>query len=67
MFAAVLFWISVAALAWVYLGYPALVFLLARWRPVVLRPTQPVPTLSVAIAVHEEEEHIAERDRKSVV
>ena len=61
MFAAVLFWISVAALAWVYLGYPAVLFLLARSRPVVLRPTQPVPTLSVAIAVHDEEAHIAER------
>ena len=58
---AVLFWTSVAALAWVYLGYPALVFLLARSRPVVLRRTLPVPTLSVAIAVHDEEAHIAER------
>ncbi len=58
---AVLFWASVAALGWVYLGYPALVFLLARSRPVVLRPTQPAPTLSVAIAVHNEEAHIAER------
>ncbi len=58
---AILFWTSVAALGWVYLGYPALVLLLARWRPVASRPSGPLPSLSVAIAVHDEAEHIAER------
>ncbi len=53
--------VRIAALGWAYLGYPALVFILARSRPVILRPTQPAPTLSVAIAVHDEEGHIAER------
>jgi cellulose synthase/poly-beta-1,6-N-acetylglucosamine synthase-like glycosyltransferase len=59
--AAVLFWTSIAALGWVYVGYPALVAALATWRPVTKRPTGPVPSLSVTIAVHDEAAHIAER------
>lgn len=58
---AALFWVSVATLGWVYVGYPALVAVLARVRPVALRPSEPTPTLSVAIAVHDEAAHIAER------
>ena len=48
-------------LAWVYVGYPILVAIVARlapWRP---RPTDPLPTLSVAIAVHDEGQTIAAR------
>ncbi len=59
--AAVLFWVSVAALGWVYLGYPALVALLARWRPVRLQRSAELPALSIAIAVHDEAEEIAAR------
>jgi len=58
---AVVFWISTAALGWVYVGYPALVALVARWRPVVLQSSAARPSLSVAIAVHDEADHIAER------
>ena len=61
MLPTVLFWTSVAALGWVYVGYPVLVAILARWRPVALYATEPTPTLSVAIAVHDEAAHIAER------
>jgi len=55
------FWLSVGVLAWVYLGYPLLVAVLARVRPIGLRPTLPLPTVSVGIAVHDEADVIAER------
>lgn len=55
------FWAAVATLAWVYAGYPAVVAFLARVRPVTLSASLEPPTLSVAIAVHDEAEHIAER------
>ncbi len=48
-------------LAWVYAGYPAAAAILARLRPVVLRAESEPPTLTVAIAVHDEADHIAER------
>jgi len=59
----VLVWLPVGALAWVYAGYPALAWLLGRLAP--YRPTlsgEP-PTLSVAIAVHDEADDIEERIR----
>jgi cellulose synthase/poly-beta-1,6-N-acetylglucosamine synthase-like glycosyltransferase len=56
-----LFWLSVGLLAWVYLGYPTLVAIIARLRPVRLRPTDPLPSLTVAIAVHDEADSIAGR------
>ena len=55
------FWTSTGVLAWVYAGYPATAAVLARLRPVVLTPTSAPPTLTVAIAVHDEADHIAER------
>ena len=55
------FWTSSGVLAWVYAGYPAAAAVLARARPVVLSATTPPPTLTVAIAVHDEAEHIADR------
>jgi cellulose synthase/poly-beta-1,6-N-acetylglucosamine synthase-like glycosyltransferase len=55
------FWTSTGVLAWVYAGYPASAAALARLRPVVLTATVAPPTLTVAIAVHDEAEHIAER------
>ena len=61
MLSAIILWTAVGLLVWVYLGYPLLVAILARlapWRP---RPTGPTPTLSVAIAVHDEAAAIAER------
>jgi cellulose synthase/poly-beta-1,6-N-acetylglucosamine synthase-like glycosyltransferase len=56
-----LFWVSIGLLAWVYAGYPVAVALLARIRPVRPRPGGPIPTLSVAIAVHNEAAQIADR------
>ena len=55
------FWTSSGVLAWVYAGYPAAAAVLARVRPVVLSASAASPTLTVAIAVHDEAEHIAER------
>ena len=61
MLAEIVFWTSTGALAWVYGGYPVTVAALARLRPVVLRPAGEPPTLSVAIAVHNEATNIADR------
>jgi cellulose synthase/poly-beta-1,6-N-acetylglucosamine synthase-like glycosyltransferase len=55
------FLIATLLLAWVYLGYPALVALLARVRPVHLRAGGEPPTLTIAIAVHDEVGHVADR------
>jgi cellulose synthase/poly-beta-1,6-N-acetylglucosamine synthase-like glycosyltransferase len=55
------FWTSSGVLAWVYAGYPAAAATLARVRPVILTAASAPPTLTVAIAVHDEAEHIAER------
>lgn len=50
-----------AGLAWAYAGYPALVAVLGRLRPLRLDPSGPVPSITVAIAVHDEGEAIAAR------
>jgi cellulose synthase/poly-beta-1,6-N-acetylglucosamine synthase-like glycosyltransferase len=55
------FWVSAGLIAWVYAGYPTAVALWALIRPVRLRPDGPVATVSVAIAVHNEDAQIAER------
>ena len=61
MLAGIVFWVSILLLVWVYLGYPLVVAFLARTRPVVPGRTNEAPTLSVAIAVHDEGAHIADR------
>ncbi len=55
------FWTASGALAWVYAGYPIAAATLARVRPVILKATTAAPTLTVAIAVHDEAAHIDER------
>ena len=57
----IVFWTASGALAWVYAGYPATAAALARVHPIDLRRTGAAPTLTVAIAVHNEEAAIAER------
>jgi cellulose synthase/poly-beta-1,6-N-acetylglucosamine synthase-like glycosyltransferase len=61
MLASVIFWVTIGLLGWVYLGYPVLVALVARLRPLSLNLTEPRPTLSIAIAVHDGEGEIADR------
>jgi cellulose synthase/poly-beta-1,6-N-acetylglucosamine synthase-like glycosyltransferase len=56
-----LFWLSTALLAWVYVLYPLTVALVARLRPIRLRRDGPAPTISVAIAVHDEADEIERR------
>ena len=57
----IIFWCSVVALLWVYIGYPIVVGVTARLAPIRLRLSDPMPALTVAIAVHDEGAHIAER------
>jgi cellulose synthase/poly-beta-1,6-N-acetylglucosamine synthase-like glycosyltransferase len=61
MLATVVLWLTIGLLAWIYVGYPVLVALVARLRPLRLDPTDQLPTLTVAIAVHDGEAEIADR------
>jgi cellulose synthase/poly-beta-1,6-N-acetylglucosamine synthase-like glycosyltransferase len=56
-----LVWLPLLLLAWVYLGYPVLAWMLGRIRPFRPEPTLPVPSISVAIAVHDEAADIEAR------
>ena len=57
----VIFWGSIGGLFWVYLGYPIVAGLVARLSPIRLRLTDDPRDLTVAIAVHNEAAHIADR------
>jgi cellulose synthase/poly-beta-1,6-N-acetylglucosamine synthase-like glycosyltransferase len=59
--AEIVFWAASLVLGWVYLGYPVLVAVIGHLRPVRLEPTRPAPSLTIAIAVHDEAEEIADR------
>ncbi|MFL5679374.1 MAG: glycosyltransferase [Chloroflexota bacterium] len=61
MVAEVVVWVAGGALVWVYLGYPLVVASLARIRPVQLASAAAMPSVAVAIAVHDENDQIAER------
>jgi len=55
------FWTASLLFAWVYVAYPLLIAAIARLRPIRLDPRGPTPSLSVAIAVHDEAANIADR------
>ena len=55
------FWTASLLFVWVYVGYPLFIAGLARVRPVRLRSNDPTPSLSIAIAVHNEATHVAGR------
>ncbi|HEV8489966.1 MAG TPA: glycosyltransferase [Candidatus Limnocylindrales bacterium] len=55
------FWTASLLFAWVYVGYPLLVAAIGRLRPIRLVASDPTPSLAVAIAVHDEAAHIADR------
>ncbi len=61
MIATVALWTASATLGWVYIGYPVIVAVLARVAPRRPRRDGPRPSLTVAIAVHDEADQIAER------
>ena len=58
--AAILFWVSVALIAYTHLGYPLLLRLLVRFRkPPAYEEIDPPPKVSLIIAAHDEEDVIA--------
>ena len=57
----VLFWVSLAALAWTHVLYPAFVAVLARIAPRRLQKAEIEPTVTVIIAAYNEEPVIARR------
>lgn len=56
-----LFWISLAALIYTYVGYPLGVYLLARLRPRRVAKAAVTPTVSVVVACLNEEKNIGAR------
>jgi cellulose synthase/poly-beta-1,6-N-acetylglucosamine synthase-like glycosyltransferase len=58
---AVLFWLSLAALAWTHVLYPAFALLVARVRPRPVRRADWEPTVAVIVAAHDEERVIERR------
>jgi cellulose synthase/poly-beta-1,6-N-acetylglucosamine synthase-like glycosyltransferase len=57
--AQVIFWLSVAALFYTYIGYPLLVFLVAKLRPRPQRRGSFEPSVSVIITAYNEERDLA--------
>jgi cellulose synthase/poly-beta-1,6-N-acetylglucosamine synthase-like glycosyltransferase len=57
----VLFWVSLGALVWTHVAYPALVAMLARIARRPLRKAEIEPTITVIIAAYNEEPVIARR------
>jgi cellulose synthase/poly-beta-1,6-N-acetylglucosamine synthase-like glycosyltransferase len=56
---ALAFWLAAAVVVYTWVGYPALVALLARWRPAPpVRKAPITPAVSIVIAVHNEEDCI---------
>jgi cellulose synthase/poly-beta-1,6-N-acetylglucosamine synthase-like glycosyltransferase len=57
-----IFWFSLIALVYTYLGYPCMLGLLARRRQSPIRRDRlSFPSISVIIAAHNEEERISDR------
>ena len=57
--AAILFWVSVALIAYTHLGYPLLLSLLTRWRKErVYEDLDPLPKVSLIVAAYDEEDVI---------
>jgi cellulose synthase/poly-beta-1,6-N-acetylglucosamine synthase-like glycosyltransferase len=59
--AEIAFWVPILLLGWVYLGYPLTISAVAHLRPVTLQGLGPTPTVTAAIAAHDEASNIAER------
>jgi cellulose synthase/poly-beta-1,6-N-acetylglucosamine synthase-like glycosyltransferase len=54
----VIFWISAAALLYVYVGYPLLVYLLSLIRPLEVKKSDVAPTVTILITAYNEEKAI---------
>ena len=48
------FWLSLVFITFTYAGYPAWLWVRARWRPRPVRPMPIVPSVSIVMAVHDE-------------
>ena len=57
--ATVLFWLSAAALAYTYAGYPLFIAVISRVRPRAVRRSAHQPSVSVIITAYNEERHLA--------
>jgi cellulose synthase/poly-beta-1,6-N-acetylglucosamine synthase-like glycosyltransferase len=55
------FWIAAVIVGWVYLGYPLVVAVVGKLRPVRIATGGPLPSLCVAIAIHNEVDQVNER------
>lgn len=59
--ALITFWVCLAVCLYIYFGYPALLFALSRLRPRALHHSGGVPTVSMVIAVYNEEAVIQQK------
>jgi cellulose synthase/poly-beta-1,6-N-acetylglucosamine synthase-like glycosyltransferase len=59
----VLFWVSLAALAWTHVGYPLAIAAVARLRRLPSRGDAPLPTVVVIVAAYNEDTVIERRVR----
>lgn len=57
--ATVLFWLSAAALAYTYAGYPLFIAIVSRVRPRAVKRRAHQPSVSVIITAYNEERHLA--------
>ncbi|HEX8179982.1 MAG TPA: glycosyltransferase family 2 protein [Pyrinomonadaceae bacterium] len=57
--AQIVFWLSVAALGYTYVGYPLLLIVLSRLRPRTVKRAEQTPTVSVIITAYNEERDLA--------
>lgn len=64
--AQIVFVASTAAILYVYLGYPILVFLISRLRPKSVAKGELQPSVSIVITAYNEERHIREKLRNTL-
>ena len=57
----VIFWVAAAALAYTYVGYPALVWAVSKLRPRAVRRGELEPTVTVIITAYNEERDLASK------
>lgn len=56
-----LFWFSVSALIWTYVGYPLFIVMLARWRPRPHKRADILPSVTLIIPAYNEETIIRQK------
>lgn len=61
MFLAILFWASLFLIAYAYIGYPVLIYLLAKMKPNRDAYTEVQPNVTFLIPAYNEEKHIAQK------